>query len=96
MTGALAEGGILGLLMLLAWAALPVWFVFKLAKDWRGTLQQLRRDPLGFVAMALMLAGMVGWFGWLVSDGILFSGGWSAIICIAGLILFHALPKRRS
>lgn len=87
MTGALAEGGALGLIWLLMWAAVPIWFVFKLVQDWRGTLLYLRRDPAGFVSMALMLGGMVGWFAWLVSDGLI-SSPWSAAFVIVGLFVY--------
>lgn len=86
MTGALLEGGYWSAFLLLMWSALPLWLVYKLASDPSGTIALLKSSPVEFVLMLAMIAGMIGWFAWLISDGEI-SSAWSAGLVVGALFL---------
>lgn len=92
MSGAILEGGYWSAFLLLMWSALPVWFVYKLVTDLPGTVAMLKSSPADFVLMIAMIAGMIGWFAWLLSDGII-SSPWSAALVVAALFFSFVKGK---
>ncbi|MDP2602810.1 MAG: hypothetical protein Q8S00_09495 [Deltaproteobacteria bacterium] len=98
MTTAYEESGILGLLWLLMWSAIPFYIVYLGLKDTKAreeTWQEIKTDPVQAVLTVGILVGMAGWFLWLLSDGRLSHGGYSALIGVGSLFLAGVWKKLR-